>query len=78
LSEFEDDETVFNRFLVGRHDLEVHWGHARDRLKGIEDAMVPYLSHKLRRIREWAQYEIDYARSEISLDEQLDAEMDRT
>jgi hypothetical protein len=45
---------------------------------GTEEKVAPYLKHPLRRIREWAQNEIDYAKFMIEWDRQLESERDRT
>jgi hypothetical protein len=58
LSEFEDDDQVFERFRVGRHSRQIYIGA----LNGTQDRIAPYLEHPLRRVREWAQGEIDYLR----------------
>jgi hypothetical protein len=39
--------------------------------------MAPYLAHPLRRVREWALFELGYAKQDISTDEQWDAERAR-
>lgn len=64
LSEFESDDRFFREFLAGRHAFEVF--NVRERIDyhdSLVKVMTPYLSHNLRRIREWAKYEIDSSES---------------
>lgn len=77
LTEFENDDRFFREFCAGRHSFETFWGSASDRYEGIYIKVAPYLNHKLRRIREWAKYEIDRAKENIECDENNDAEFER-
>jgi hypothetical protein len=58
LAHFEGDDEVFQAFCSGRHTIEILVGNARDRRAELEAAVGPFLHHPLRRIREWAQYEL--------------------
>lgn len=59
LSEFEFDERLFREFIAGRHSFEVFSIEAKvDEHEKLVTAMKPYLEHKLKRVREWADYEI--------------------
>lgn len=58
LSEFEDDDRVFDEFCVGRYTREMYIGSMSLYFEDTEERMKPYLNHPLRRIREWAEYEI--------------------
>ncbi|MGK7899768.1 MAG: hypothetical protein AB4372_40660, partial [Xenococcus sp. (in: cyanobacteria)] len=59
LSEFEDDEGIFRKFCVSSHNLQTYIGDiALQKTKEAEIA-ISFLDHPLRRIREWASYEIE-------------------
>jgi hypothetical protein len=77
LSEFEDDERVFDEFCVGRHSGEVYVGSMSRYFEDTEERMKPYLNHPLRRIREWAQYEIANAQGVRVWEGQREAEFGR-
>ncbi|RCX19504.1 hypothetical protein DFR58_103251 [Anaerobacterium chartisolvens] len=77
LTEFENDDRFFREFCAGRHSFESFSGPASDRFKEIYKNVSPYLNHKLRRIREWAEYEIDRAKENMEWDKKHDAEFDR-
>jgi hypothetical protein len=77
LTEFEDDERMFNEFCVGRHASESYWGSIGSYFIGVEEQMQPYLKHPLRRVREWAQYEISNAKGMIAWDKRHEDEFDR-
>jgi hypothetical protein len=62
LSEYEDDDQVFEEFRSGRYSRKIYIGSRSGCFEGTEDLLKPYLDHPLRRVREWAQYEIDYLR----------------
>lgn len=62
LSEFEDDDQVFEQFRTGRNAREILRGAFGGHIESPEDRIAPYLDHPLRRVREWAQGEIDYLR----------------
>lgn len=78
LSKFEDDDRVFNEFCAGRHSFETWCGPAKERYKNVEKTMKPYLSHQLRRVREWAEYEIAGAQSLIKWEQKHNAEWERS
>jgi hypothetical protein len=62
LSEFEDDDQVFEQFRTGRNARQIYVGAVSGHFEGTDDRIAPYLDHPLRRVREWAQGEIDYLR----------------
>lgn len=68
LSEYEMDDRFFREFLAGRHSFEVF--NIESTVEGHEQlvtVMQPYLNHKLKRVRDWAEYEIrnsDYIRKD--------------
>lgn len=57
LSRFEDDRLTFSEFCAGTHSLQVYRGDIASQREQEADRVAPFLRHKLRRIREWAQYE---------------------
>jgi hypothetical protein len=62
LEHFEDDEEVFRSFCIGLHDFQVYYGDiAEQHEKEAADA-EKFLSHPLRRVHEWAEYEIESAK----------------
>jgi hypothetical protein len=77
LTEFEDDERVFNEFCVGRHAGETYVGSMSRYFEDTEERMKPYLNHPLRRIREWAQDEIANAQGVRVWEGQREAELGR-
>jgi hypothetical protein len=77
LSEFEDDDQVFNQFCAGRHDGEMYVGSMSRYFEDTEERMKPYLNHPLRRIREWAQYEVSNAQGVRIWEGQREAEFGR-
>lgn len=56
LSEFEGDEKLFQEFCMGRHSGEVREGPVRS-AEELDRELAPFRSHRLRRVREWADYE---------------------
>jgi hypothetical protein len=77
LSEFEDNDDVFAEFCAGRHSGQIFFGSLSGPFEGTEERMQPYLTHRLRRIREWAQYEIANAKGMRAWDIQREAEFGR-
>lgn len=78
LDEFEEDDYVFGLFCAARHSNQIYVGGMERYFIGTEERVSPYLKHPLRRIREWAQNEIDYAKFMIEWDRQLESERNRT
>jgi pyrroloquinoline quinone (PQQ) biosynthesis protein C len=77
LSEFEDSDEVFSEFCAGRHAGQICFGSLSGIFEGTEERMQPYLTHKMRRIREWAQFEIANAKGMRAWDVQHEAEFGR-
>jgi hypothetical protein len=74
LSEFEDDERTFRSFCSGSHSLQVYVGDiSSQKLKEVEIA-EKFLNHPLRRVREWALYEISDSEQQAKFWEQLEEE----
>jgi hypothetical protein len=74
LSKFEDDEETFRKFCVGSHNLQVYIGDmATHKNKEVEIARS-FLNHPLRRIGEWASYEIESCRQDAKFYQQIDEE----
>lgn len=76
-TKFEQDDQIFRQFCSGRHFLEVRSGHARDRRGELEKAMQPFLNHRLRRVREWARYELDMNERDSKMDDYFDDRLER-
>lgn len=71
LSSYEWDDKLFSAFIAGRHTFEVI--NISDAIKNHENLVVemkPYLHHKLRRVRQWAEYEIRES-EKMKKDEQI-------
>ncbi|MCI0489513.1 MAG: hypothetical protein L0229_23230 [Blastocatellia bacterium] len=62
LRTFEDDEIVFDAFRDGVHDLQAYWGDIAAQHEMEAQTAEKFLNHPLKRIREWAQYEIQSAK----------------
>jgi hypothetical protein len=74
LSEFEDDERTFRSFCSGSHSLQVYVGDiSSQKLKEVKIA-EKFLNHPLRRVREWALYEISDTEQQAKFWEQLEEE----
>jgi hypothetical protein len=66
LRTFEDDEEVFNEFTFGVGNLRGYSGTSEDIVAQHEreaEIAQKFLDHPLRRVREWAQDEEEYARN---------------
>ncbi len=77
LSEFEDDEDTFRKFCIGSHSLQVYVGFMGDlsSLKSKEAEIARnFLNYPLRRVREWAQYEIDSCQRDAKRWHQMEEE----
>jgi hypothetical protein len=59
---YEDDNEMFDGYLSGRHRLNV--GVGKIDVTQVEHAMRPFLGHALRRVKEWAEWEIEQAKRE--------------
>lgn len=68
LTAFENDDEVFRAFIGGRHGHETFFGPISAAFAGVEERMQPYLRHPLRRVREWARYEIRHAQRMSAFD----------
>jgi hypothetical protein len=78
LDEFEDDDAVFDLFRAALHSNRIYVGGMERYFIGTEERVAPYLKHRLRRIREWARSEIEYAKFMIDWDRQTESETGRT
>jgi len=78
LNEFADDDQVFGVFCAGCHSGQMFVGGWGRYFVDTEQKVAPYLNHPLRRIREWAQDEINYAKGMIEWDNQIENERGRT
>jgi len=67
LKEFEADDQVFGLFRTNFHNCRGYFGGGRHYFIETTERMTPYLSHPLRRIREWAQLQLNSAKGEWEL-----------
>ncbi|WP_404304385.1 ATP-binding protein [Neorhodopirellula lusitana] len=74
-TEHEMNQKVFDGFLSGRTRMEMWWGD--EKTKGIRERMELFLDHELRRVREWATWEIDHADNMQDWFDEIDEKMER-
>jgi hypothetical protein len=60
----EDDREAFDWFLMGRHGGASKW--SGDRVADRAAEMAPFRAHPLRRVRDWAAYEVRWAEREAA------------
>jgi hypothetical protein len=77
LTEYKGDDRIFREYCAGRHSGEIRQGSARDRRPAVEEAVRPFLDHPLRRVRDWAQYELDENDYQAKLDDKMDEQHER-
>lgn len=77
LTEYEGDDGIFREYCAGRHSGEILRGSAKDRRPAIEAAVRPFQEHSLRRVRDWARYELDENNYEAKLDDMMDEQHER-
>jgi hypothetical protein len=75
LEHFADDDDVFHEFCGGAHSGEMHWGDIAAQLEQEGEVARRFLDHPLPRVRQWAQFEIDWAAHEASWWRARDEEM---
>ena len=59
LSEFEGDEETFRKFCISSHKLQMYSGDIASHKNKEAEIARSFLNHPLRRVREWASYEIE-------------------
>lgn len=78
LNEYSKDDDAFSEFLMGRHSGISRWGGPTSQLERAQAIYTAFKDHSLRRIREWAKYELDVAHREIAIHEEMDDLLERT
>ncbi|MGB3512807.1 MAG: hypothetical protein WBA93_27040 [Microcoleaceae cyanobacterium] len=73
-SEFKDDDETFQKFCYSSHNLQVYSGDIKAHKKKEAEDAKKFLNHPLRRIKEWALYEIDNSKQEAEYWHQIDNE----
>jgi hypothetical protein len=58
LERFEDDEEVFQSFVFAGHAFQVYSGDVASQKRKESDLARRFRDHPLRRIRQWAEYEV--------------------
>ncbi len=71
----EGDQEAFEWFLMGRRSAAGWWTAERAKARPAE--LAPFLTHPLRRVREWAQYEVESAEREAAWFRRYDEEAGR-
>ncbi|MCH7494405.1 hypothetical protein IIA16_06835 [bacterium] len=74
LEEYGEDDDVFAEFIAGRHHGETGIVVPEAMLsagKTAEDKYGPYLEHANQRVRQWAEYEISSAHSQVKFAKHL-------
>jgi hypothetical protein len=74
LSEFEDDERTFREFCLGSHSLQIYIGDIAFQKQKEAEIAREFLKHPLRRVREWAEYEISSCEQDAKHWRQIDEE----
>lgn len=74
LSKFEDDEETFRNFCTSSHNFQVYVGDTVAHKNKEAEIAKSFLNHKLRRIREWASYEVESCRSDANYWQQINEE----
>jgi hypothetical protein len=74
LSTFEDDEDTFRKFCISSHNHEVYIGDIASQKNQEAEIARSFLNHPLRRIREWARYEINSCQRDAKYWQQIDEE----
>ncbi|HDR8341977.1 TPA: trypsin-like peptidase domain-containing protein [Bacillus cereus] len=78
LEEFESDDRLYREFIAGRHSFEFFSvNETMEQHESLVATMQPYLKHTLKRIREWANYEIKNSESIIKQHQIDEARMER-
>ncbi|BAU63003.1 hypothetical protein STA3757_03580 [Stanieria sp. NIES-3757] len=74
LSEFEDDEETFRNFCISSHNLQTYIGNIASHKNKEAEIARNFLNYPLRRVREWATYEIKNCQEEAKYWQQIDEE----
>ncbi|MEC4812581.1 MAG: hypothetical protein SAK29_04810 [Scytonema sp. PMC 1069.18] len=74
LSEFEEDDTIFQKFCTGSHSLQMYMGDIASQKRQEAEIARKFLNHPLRRIREWAEYEIVSCEQDAKMWHRIDEE----
>jgi hypothetical protein len=77
-TDFENDEGIFRAYCTGRHDTEVQVTYAGNRRPALERALEPFRNHPLRRVRDWAEYELQSKYRDAQENEHLSEWLART
>jgi len=75
LETFEDDDQTFREFCAGVHGLQLYSGDIAAQHEKEAEVARKFLDHPLRRVREWAQIELESSLREAEEWHQIDEEM---
>ena len=75
LDDQENNQEAFDCFLMGRSDGAFHW--QGDQTVNKREEMEPFLNHPLRRVRQWATYEIERVSGDAKFFQKMDDERGR-
>ncbi|GIK40539.1 MAG: hypothetical protein BroJett011_43720 [Chloroflexota bacterium] len=76
LKTFEEDDRVFTEFCVGVHSLQMYSGDIAAQHEKEAEMAKKFLNHSLRRVREWADYEVRHSLSSAEWARQRHEELD--
>jgi hypothetical protein len=75
LSTFEEDDRTFREFCAGVHSMQLYMGDIAAEHEREAEVARQFLDHPLRRIREWAVYEIEHAQGLARIERREEEEM---
>ncbi len=71
---FEDDDATFREFCLGAHSFQMYSGDIAAQKAAEAEVARRFLDHELRRVREWAAYEMEQSSNEAKRWRQEDEE----
>lgn len=74
LETFEHDDVVFSNFLAGQQDCTLRVGDIADQHEKDVAKVEKFLNHRLRRIREWAEWAAESSRGSAKIWRRVDEE----
>ena len=72
LDKFEANDRVFREFVAGVHAFKGYFGDIAAQKEGEAEVARKFRSHRLRRVRQWADFEIESATQNAAMFRALD------